>query len=136
MVKILVLTHGSLAQSLYDTLGMFFTSRQGVSTLSLGEDMSDFKERVKAELLQTPAKEILVLTDLFGGTPFNTAAALLPEMARKGKRMEVLTGVNLPMLMELMPLLPDSSLPVLKAAAWETGKASIRDLNAELGRIP
>jgi mannose/fructose/sorbose-specific phosphotransferase system IIA component len=134
MVQVYLMCHGSLAQSLYDTLGMFFGDRKGLYIFSLGEDMVGFKDEVRTAVLGSSDKELLILTDLFGGTPFNTAAALLPEAEAKGKKLEILTGVNLPMLMEIMPLLPEGTLEELKRAALETGKASIRDLKAELGK--
>lgn len=131
MVNLILMTHGTLADSLKDTLGLFFDAEKLIA-ISLREDPEGMRQRLELELEQ--GQEFLILVDLFGGTPFNIAASLLPHAAACGKRVELVSGVNLPMLMEVILNLEDAGLDELVLSAQEIGKFGIRDLMAELGK--
>lgn len=132
MVKALILTHGNLAQSLYETVGLFINERDGLDALCLEGDMAGFKAKLGQAVLDSPEEEILILVDLFGGTPFNMAAAMLGDVKGRGKKAEIVSGVNLPMLLEIIPHISSGSLAELKQMAFDSGKIGIRDLMAEL----
>lgn len=131
MVNLILMTHGTLADSLKETLSLFFDA-ENLTALSLNDDPEGMRESLKARLEQ--GQEFLILVDLFGGTPFNIAASLLSHAETCGKRVELVSGVNLPMLMEVILNLEDAGLDELVHSAQEMGKFGIRDLMAELGR--
>ncbi|HIX90714.1 MAG TPA: PTS fructose transporter subunit IIA [Candidatus Agathobaculum pullicola] len=134
MGKVIILTHGELAKSLYESTGMFIADRTGLEALGLGIDIEAFRTSLRKTLLEDAEQDFLILADLFGGTPFNIAASLISEVKEQGKKMEVITGVNLPMLLEIVPLISEMSCQELKKIALEVGTEGIRDLIAELSR--
>ena len=99
MYDILILTHGPLAQAYKNTLQMFTSNMQGVYALGLDETgVENFREELKEVLKNISSdKELLVLCDLFGGSPFNIATQELDALSHK---VEIVAGVNLPLLVE------------------------------------
>lgn len=132
MVKVLILTHGTLADTLYKTVGLFIAERDGLEAIAMGEDTQAFRAKLTAALVESPEEHILLMVDLFGGTPFNMAASLLGETKARGKRVEIVSGVNLPMLLEVTANISSSTLEEIKNMAFEVGKYGIRDLLQEL----
>ena len=72
--------------------------------------------------------EVLILADLVGGTPFNTAAAL--RKARADKRIKVIAGVNMAALVEAVFSRPMYGVDELAAALLSAGREGLRDLDA------
>ena len=93
---ILVLTHGNAGEALVKSAEMIISTLENVQAFSLLPGMSpeEFIEIVKAHL-DTLRKGVLILTDLFGGTPFNVAMAL-----SKNYDINVVSGVNIAMIIE------------------------------------
>lgn len=109
MYKIMVVTHGNMAATLKETLKMFTNDVDNVYTVGLGkEGVEDFKERLDKEvkICYEKDKGLLILADIFGGTPFNVC---MLEVKNKYDGVEIITGVNLPMLIEAT-LSKDSNL--------------------------
>lgn len=97
MYSIIIATHGNLADSLKDTLGYFAPEETDVKALSLAQkDIEAYKLAIKREFNDFSYNEILVLVDSFNGTPFNCFYEVLREIK---KPKELITGVNLPMLL-------------------------------------
>ncbi len=99
MVGVLVITHGNLGAELIKAGELIKGKYDGVLPISV--DSSKGVEEIKKEITSAIKKVdkgggVLILTDLFGGTPSNIALSFLKE----GK-IEVVTGVNLPMLLKL-----------------------------------
>ena len=119
MLQILVLTHGPLGKVLLESARTIAGETPNVSALVLewGDTFEQAQEKVRAELDRLDAGEgVLVLTDMYGGTPFNVARNLV----RPG-RVEIVTGVNLPMVLRLSCL--NHGEPSLgEAAEWIQGK--------------
>ncbi|MGL5617123.1 MAG: PTS sugar transporter subunit IIA [Sarcina sp.] len=125
MCKILLVTHGDLGKSLKKTLAMFTRDIEHVDYISLTEEGIDkFKEEftVKIKKLFEEKEEILILADLFGGTPFNT---VLSEIIGKYSSVKVVSGVNLPMLIEAT-LMKDMKVEAIANLINESGKDSIK----------
>jgi len=97
---IVILTHGKAGEELIRSAEMIIGKMEKVIAVSLGagEDPSDYRARVSKVLATMPRGSIL-MTDLFGGTPSNTAAALSKNCA-----VFAVSGVNLPMLIEAVNL--------------------------------
>lgn len=132
MAKVIILTHGGLAHSLYETVGLIIQGRDDLEALGMDADTEGFKSKLRSTLLDSPEEDFLILVDLFGGTPFNMAASMLGDAKAKGKRVEIVSGVNLPMLLDVTIQIPNCTLDELKQTAIGVGKMGIRDLLAEL----
>lgn len=96
MIGILVVTHGDVAKELVNALEMIVGDQERVEALSIDweVDVDVAKGSIGKALALCGKKNVLVLTDMFGGTPTNL---VLPF---KGDGIEVVTGVNLPMLIK------------------------------------
>jgi PTS system mannose-specific IIA component len=103
MIGVLVVTHGQLATELLNAAEAIVGDLPHFAAVSIG--WHDDVEQARTEIAETIARlgteGVIVLTDMFGGTPSNLAMTLLEE-----GRVEVVTGVNLPMLIKLAGL-PD-----------------------------
>jgi PTS system mannose-specific IIA component len=96
MIGILVVTHGDVAKELVNALEMIVGDQERVEALSIDweVDVDVAKGSIGKALALCGRKNVLVLTDMFGGTPTNL---VLPFA---GDGIEVVTGVNLPMLIK------------------------------------
>lgn len=134
MRKIIVASHGKLARELVNTSRMF-TDYEGLVALGIetGDDLQKFKEKMNAEIFEEPYEEVLLLVDLLGGTPFNTAIQIVHGYKRE-KKIEILTGANLPMLLEVLLAPEETGMSELKKAAVETGRQGIKDFFYEMSK--
>jgi len=101
MIGIVIATHGDLAKGFHHATQMFFGETQNVETIGLQlEDHPDeFQNNLEELMVKVDTgKGVLVLTDLNGGTPFNRSLMAKANLA--DKEVEVLSGVNLPMIMD------------------------------------
>jgi PTS system mannose-specific IIA component len=133
LVGIVIVTHGAMSDGMLDAARMIVGEQQGIAGVALKEsdDVESLMERVAAAVEEVDAGDgVLVLVDVFGASPFNASARL--AMTRDG--MEVLTGVSLPMLLELMVQREDQSLQELVEIAREAGISGIRTLSEALGK--
>ena len=99
LVGALVVTHGQLGYELVKAAGMIVEDVEHIAAISIGwnDDVEESKARI-AEAVRSVDKGrgVIILTDMFGGTPANLSLPLL----EKG-RVEIITGVNLPMVVKL-----------------------------------
>ena len=125
MIPVIVLTHGNLASELLYAAQTIDPNLVEASAMSLPWDVdSDEASRaLKKQLREIDKGEgTLILTDMFGGTATNLALPFLEE-----EKVEVVTGVNLPMLVKLGSLQGKSlSLGELAAGLTAAGQKSIR----------
>ncbi len=124
MVNLLVITHGDFADGLVDAMQLIIGPQEGIQTLSLKEtDAIDLLgERVQTAVQELDQGEgVLVLVDLLGASPFNISARLSME----NKNVDVVTGVNLPMLLETAMQRQEMSLREVAAVAKEAGTSGI-----------
>jgi len=125
MIGTLILTHGGVARELLAAVEEIAGAQQSFAALSLDwDDDCDVAEAKIGEALGRfhDVDGVLILTDTYGGTPCNIAMSF-----REPGRVEVLSGVNLPMVMRLACLGARESMEVGELAHWlETkGKQSI-----------
>ncbi len=123
MIGIIVITHGRLAEELVAATEHVVGPQTGVRAISIGAD--DDIERRRQDLLDAVAQVetgggVIMLTDMFGGTPSNLAISIM-EMAR----VEVVSGVNLPMLIKLASVRAETSLEEAATAAQDAGRKYI-----------
>ena len=132
MVGIVLVSHGNIAEGMIDAAQMIVGTMEGVASVSLkGEDaVEDLMVRVEAALHEVDQGDgALILVDAFGASPFNASARL----ALSGNyTLEVITDMNLPMLLELAVQREGQDLGVLTKIALEAGITSIRTLSQTL----
>lgn len=134
MVALLLVTHGDLAKSLLNSAALIMGQAPLIESYGLyhGDDVDELKEKVKSAIIrlndQSQGDGVLVLTDLFGGSPANATARCLHELKDENIKVECITGVNLPMLLEVATSVTFLSLEELKNTCLETGPQSILSL--------
>ena len=127
MIALIVGTHGMFSKELVKSAEMIFGEQKNIGYVTFvpGEGtenlISKYDEIIK-ELDCTDG--ILFMVDLFAGSPFNAASML----AIKNSNMEIVTGVNLPMILEGFSNRVSSTLSELVNIAEKSGKESIRKL--------
>ena len=100
MIGIVLVTHGNLAREFLAALEHVVGPQQCTSAVCIGAD--DDMEKRRAEILERAracdtGDGVILLTDMFGGTPSNLAISIIDQA-----RIEVLAGVNLPMLIRVL----------------------------------
>ena len=101
MIGVVVVTHGQLATELLNAAETIVGDLPRFTAVSIGwhEDTQDAREEIAQAVARVQqGSGVLILTDMFGGTPANLAMTFLAQEATK---VEVITGVNLPMLIKL-----------------------------------
>ena len=96
---VLIVAHGDLAEVLARLVEKILGAAAGIQTVSVGwdDDVESARRRVREALEKAEkGRGVLVLTDMFGGTPTNVALPFLKE-----HNVEIVTGVNLPMLVKV-----------------------------------
>ena len=123
MIGGLIVTHGRLAIELLNAAEMIVGEIHHITAVSLGwhddVDMATSMIEKAIERVKSP-DGVLILTDMFGGTPTNIASTFLDH----GK-VEIVTGVNLPMLIKLAQMEAGQTLAVAANLVKEQGQSSI-----------
>ncbi|MEG0034860.1 MAG: PTS sugar transporter subunit IIA [Bacilli bacterium] len=96
--NLLIATHGCLAKELVDTATLIFGEHKGIVTYCLKEGMhvESFKLELESYIEEHKDENVLVLVDLLSGSPFN---CMIPSL--KSENVYLITGVNLPMVLEV-----------------------------------
>ena len=131
MIGIVVVTHGQLAAELVNAARQIVGEIPRIAAVSIGwaDDMNAAREAIEGALGEVGAEGALVLTDMFGGTPTNVMLPFLSE------RVEIVTGVNLPMLIKLTSLREGDLLEVARVIR-EQGKGAIYVASEVLEKKP
>ncbi|MEW6321756.1 MAG: PTS sugar transporter subunit IIA [Acidobacteriota bacterium] len=123
MIGVVVVTHGQLATELVNAAETIVGDLPTFTAVSIGwhEDMQDARNELAAAIGRVQGPEgVLILTDMFGGTPSNLAITFL-EL----NRVEVVTGVSLPMLIKAANLREQADLLGVARTLAEHGRSSI-----------
>lgn len=108
MIGLVLVTHGRLAEEFKAALEHVVGPQEQVETISIGpdDDMEQRRQDILTALeMANSGQGVILLTDMFGGTPSNLAISVMD-----GKSVEVVAGVNLPMLIKLASVRIDRSL--------------------------
>ena len=123
MIGVLVVTHGQLAIELVKAAEMIVGPLPRFVAVSIGwhDDVTTARDAIAQaiERVQGPSG-VLILTDMFGGTPSNIGLTFLEK-----NRVEIITGVNLPMLIKLAGLQTSSDLLAVAREMRENGRNAI-----------
>ena len=124
MIGVVVITHGQLATELVNAAEMIVGDLPQFTAVSIGwhEDVNDAREDIAQaiERVRSVDAGVLLLTDMFGGTPSNLGMTFLDK-----DRVEVITGVNLPMLIKLAGLRTSSDLLAVAKEMRDHGRNAI-----------
>ncbi|MFN0109116.1 MAG: PTS sugar transporter subunit IIA [Blastocatellia bacterium] len=118
-----VVTHGNLATELVNSAETIVGDMHHVTAISIGwhDEVDTAKEQIgKAIERVNQGAGVVVLTDMFGGTPTNLASTFLGKAP-----IEVITGVNLPMILRLADQQPDETLAETARKVRDQGKSQI-----------
>jgi PTS system mannose-specific IIA component len=123
MIGVVVVTHGQLATELVHGAETIVGDLPHVTAVSIGwhEDTQDARDEIAKAIARVQQDDgVLLLTDMFGGTPSNLAMTFLTQ-----GRIEVVTGVNLPMLIKLASVTPPTDLLTIARDMREQGRHAI-----------
>jgi len=125
MTHIIVATHGKFSEEIVNSAAMVYGEDENchVVTFLPGEGGEHLVEKYNAIIATLPGNEpVLFLVDLFGGSPYNAAA----RVASGRDNTDIVTGISLPMLLEVLDAKDGSSLPELVETAKEVGVAAVK----------
>jgi mannose PTS system EIIA component len=123
MIGVVVITHGQLATELVNAAEMIVGDLPQFAAVSIGwhVDVESARQEIERAIARVQGADgVLVLTDMFGGTPANLGITFL-----EADRVEVITGVNLPMLIKLARLQASSDLLAVAREMREHGRNAI-----------
>ena len=124
MTGILLVTHAELGNALIGTLEFILGKPQDnllSVSIDIKQDPDNLRKKIKKGIEQVRSdKGVIILTDMFGGTPSNLSYSFLEE-----GQVEVISGVNLPILMRAVNDREKMDMDKLKTALVEHGKRSI-----------
>ena len=132
MIGVVLATHGHLAQEMLRTAEAVVGKIAQVAAVSVVATEPDVRGSIEAAIRSVDAGEgVLLLTDLLGGSPTNLCLSFLTE-----RKVEVVTGVNLPMLLKLSGLrAPGKSIEQVAHELAEAGQKSIGHASDLLRRM-
>jgi PTS system mannose-specific IIA component len=124
MIGILLVTHANLGQALIETLEFISEKKEtnlSAVSINIQEDPETLRKKIKKAILDVKTDNgVLILTDMFGGTPSNLSYSFLEE-----GRVEVISGVNLPILFRAVNSRSKMKMEALTSVLVEHGKKSI-----------
>ncbi len=123
MVGVLIVSHGGLAEALISEVQFLNGNLQGVKGISVWpkESEEEVRDRIRNKMAEVDEGDgIVILTDILGGTPTNLSMAFLRD-----ERVEVVTGVNVPMLLTLLSYRKGRSLKEICSLVKKSGRRSI-----------
>lgn len=131
MIGMVLVTHGRLAEEFRAALEHVVGPQEQCAAVSIGPD-DDMEERrndiVEAVHAVDSGSGTVILTDMFGGTPSNLAISIM-----EGRNLEVIAGVNLPMLVKLARVRGDKDMRESVREAQDAGRKYINVANDVLG---
>jgi mannose PTS system EIIA component len=130
MIGLVIVTHGGLAVEFRSALEHIVGPQGQLETISIGPE-DDMVAR-RADILEAVRRTdtgagVIILTDMFGGTPSNLAISVMDEA-----KVEVIAGINLPILVKLAGLRGEVPLEEAVALAREAGRKYIKVASQEL----
>jgi PTS system mannose-specific IIA component len=123
MIGMVIVTHGRLAEEFVAATEHVVGAQKNVEAISIGpdDDMEQRRNDILAAVSRVDAgKGVILLTDMFGGTPSNLAISIMDKA-----NVEVIAGINLPMLIKLATIRAESDLKSAVAQAQESGRKYI-----------
>ncbi len=123
MIGMILVTHGRLAEELIAALEHVVGPQDSIAAICIGpdDDMEQHRQKIIEQTRETDDGDgVVLLTDMFGGTPSNLAISVMDKV-----NVEVIAGVNLPMLIKLTSVRDSLPLAEAVASAQESGRKYI-----------
>ena len=130
MIGGIIVSHGKLAEELLNALSIILGDVVNMEAISIGwyDDVEESRKKINQCLKRVNQKSgVLIFTDMFGGTPSNLSFSFL-----KNNRIEIITGVNLPMLIKFVSFQRSNNLKEVAKKVVEQGKRNIHLASALL----
>lgn len=132
MIGLVLVTHGNLAKEFISVMEHIVGAQKQVAAVCMGPE--DDMEIKRQEIIQKvkdvdSGKGVLILTDMFGGTPSNLAISFTQD-----KKIEALAGINLPMLIKLASVRQTETLQQAALSGQEAGRKYINAASALLNK--
>jgi len=132
MIGLVLVTHGNLAKEFISAMQHVVGPQEQVQGVCIGPD--DDMEVRRNEILEkvnevNTGEGVVLLTDMFGGTPSNLALSVMDRA-----KVEILAGINLPMLIKIASLRKDNDLKKTVEGAQDAGKKYINIASQLLGK--
>ena len=131
MIGMVLVTHGRLAAEFIGALQHVVGRQENVAAVCIGpdDDMEQRRQDILAAVTEVDDGDgVVVLTDMFGGTPSNLAISIMKEA-----KVEVIAGMNLPMLIKLAGLRESCPMAEAVAQAQDSGRKYINVASRLLG---
>jgi mannose PTS system EIIA component len=130
MIGLVIVTHGGLALEFRNALEHVVGAQAALETIAIGPD--DDMEARRIDILNSVKRVddgdgVIILTDMFGGTPSNLAISVMDE-----SKAEVIAGISLPILVKLASIRGEVPLPEAVVMARDAGKKYIKVASQEL----
>lgn len=127
MVGIILVSHGSYAEALYESLKMIYGEQEKVEAINftIGESIDDLKKKINLAKKRLQTEEILIFVDIIGGSPYNVSSLEIDD------KVNVITGFNMPMILEILSK-RNERLSVVSDIAKNAGKNGIVDVHEKL----
>ena len=123
MIGMILVTHGRLAEELIAALEHVVGPQESIAAVCIGpdDDMEQHRHKIMEQTRETDNGDgVVLLTDMFGGSPSNLAISVMDNV-----NVEVIAGVNLPMLIKLTSVRDSLPLAEAVASAQEAGRKYI-----------
>ena len=132
MIGLILVTHGRLADEFLSAMQHVVGQQEQIGTVCIGpdDDMESRRDEIMQKVKQNDSgKGVIVLTDMFGGTPSNLAISIMDKA-----NVEIIAGLNLPMLIKLSALRKECRLKDAVIGAQDAGKKYINIASQLLGQ--
>jgi PTS system mannose-specific IIA component len=131
MISVIIGTHGIFSEEILKSAEMIFGAQENVGSVTFkpGEGIENLIEKYNTLIAELDSTDgVLFMVDLFGGSPFNAASII----AMQHENMEIVTGVNLPMILEVLGSRDFLSISELLTIAETSGKEAVKTLSKNL----
>lgn len=125
MVQIIIVSHGNYGIEIINTVELIYGKVKNIKVITLGdgESLKECTDQLTFEVENSVFNEFLVLVDFLGGTPYNATQKLIDK-----SNVEIITGVNIPMLLRTLPI-TNKTLKEVAYIAEEAGKSGIVNIS-------
>ncbi|HOW86165.1 MAG TPA: PTS sugar transporter subunit IIA [Candidatus Aminicenantes bacterium] len=130
MIGGIIVCHGRMAEELLNALTIILGEAPNIEAISIGwyDDVEDSRKKINQSLKKVDQKSgVVIFTDMFGGTPSNLSFSFFKE-----GHVEIVTGVNLPMLIKFVSLQRANNLKDVAKKVVDQGKKNIHLVSALL----
>ncbi|WP_346353016.1 mannose/fructose/sorbose PTS transporter subunit IIA [Azotosporobacter soli] len=134
MIGLIVCTHGKFSEELVKASEMIFGKQEKVKCITFepGESADGLVEKYKTAIAELGEKDgVLFVVDLFGGSPYNAASRIVAQH----ENMDIVAGVNLPMLLEVYMPRTFMGLPDLVETAMTAGRNAVQSFSGTYGNV-